>query len=153
MIQLTRDPIDSNAILQQAGSNLAGAVVLFLGVTREITGDAVTQRLEYECYEEMALAELQKLETAARQRWPLTGCVIVHRLGQVEIKQASVAIAVSSAHRGAAFEAGQWLIDTLKETAPIWKKEQWAGGGEDWVHPGMQPPPPAPPEPAPEQTS
>ncbi len=135
MIQLTRQPIDTTAILQQAGSNLAGAVVLFLGVTREVTGDAVTKSLEYECYEEMASSELQKLEDAARERWPITGCVIVHRLGQVDIQQASVAIAVSSPHRKAAFEAGQWLIDTLKETVPIWKKEQWATGGEEWVHP------------------
>jgi molybdopterin synthase catalytic subunit len=84
----------------------------------------------------MAQKKLAELEAEARQRWPLTGCAIVHRVGHVDLGAASVAIAVSSPHRQAAFAAGQWLIDTLKKVVPIWKKENWADGTSQWVHPG-----------------
>lgn len=135
MIQLTHQPIDTQEVLRQAGSHLAGAIVLFLGTTREVTGQRRTLWLDYECYREMAERKLAELETAARDRWPLTGCVLVHRLGRVDLGEASVAVAVSSPHRRQAFEAGQWLIDTLKESVPIWKQEHWADGGSEWVHP------------------
>ncbi len=71
---------------------------------------------------------MEELEAEARQRWPILECAIVHRLGHLEIGEASVAVAVSSAHRQPAFDAGQWLIDTLKEVVPIWKCENWADG-------------------------
>jgi molybdopterin synthase catalytic subunit len=83
----------------------------------------------------MALRELERLEAEARSRWRLVECAIVHRLGLVPLAEASVAIAVSSPHRNDAFEAGRWLIDALKETAPIWKQEHWADGSAEWVHP------------------
>jgi molybdopterin synthase catalytic subunit len=137
MIELTHQAIDTQSVLDRAGSPLAGAVVLFLGTTREVTAGRRTASLDYECYPEMAQRKLAELETEARRRWPLVECVLVHRLGHVEIGEASVAIAVSSAHRRAAFEAGQWLIDTLKEVVPIWKKENWPDGTSEWVHPGM----------------
>jgi molybdopterin synthase catalytic subunit len=85
----------------------------------------------------MARQTLADLETEARGRWPLVECVVVHRLGPVALGEASVAIAVSSAHREAAFEAGRWLIDRIKEVVPIWKKENWADGTSEWVHPGL----------------
>jgi len=141
MIQLTNEPIDAAAVLQEVQSNLAGAVVLFLGTTREITDDRRTASLDYECYPEMAERKLAELESQARSKWPLTGCVLVHRLGHHELGDASVAVAVSSPHRVDAFEAGKWLIDTLKEVVPIWKKENWADGTSDWVHPGLEQPP------------
>jgi molybdopterin synthase catalytic subunit len=137
MIELTTEPIDSNAVLQQVSSNQAGAVVLFLGTTREFTGSRQTTSLDYECYPEMAEKKLDELEREARNRWPIVDCVVVHRLGHLELGAASVAIAVSSAHRQDAFQAGQWLIDTLKEVVPIWKKENWADGTSEWVHPGL----------------
>ena len=87
----------------------------------------------------MAEKKLAELEAEARRRWPLVGCAIVHRLGRVELGEASVAVAVSTPHRQAAFEAGKWLIDTLKENVPIWKKENWADGTTEWVHPGLTP--------------
>lgn len=135
MIALTHDPIDSAAVLEQVQSPLAGAVVLFLGTTRAVTGDRRTASLDYECYPEMAERKLRELEAEARQRWSLCECAIVHRLGHLEIGEASVAVAVSSPHRLAAFEAGQWLIDTLKQVVPIWKCENWADGSTEWVHP------------------
>jgi len=137
MISLTDQPIDSNGVLSSVASNDAGAVVLFLGTTREFTRGRQTASLDYECYPEMAEKKLAQLEAEARQRWPLTGCAIVHRLGRLELGEASIAIAVSSPHRKVAFEAGQWLIDTIKEVVPIWKQENWADGTSEWVHPGM----------------
>ena len=137
MIQLNHEPIDSNQVLASAQSPHAGAVVLFLGTTREFTAGRQTESLDYESYGEMAASKLQELEEQARQQWALTEVTIVHRLGHLEIGEASVAIAVSAPHRKDAFTAGQWLIDTLKEIVPIWKKENWADGTSEWVHPGM----------------
>jgi molybdopterin synthase catalytic subunit len=137
MVALTNDPIDILAVLNRVQSPLAGAVVLFLGTTREVTGQRRTESLDYECYPEMAARKLNELEVEARRRWKLIECALVHRLGHLEIGDPSVAVAVSSAHRQAAFEAGQWLIDTLKQTVPIWKKENWADGTTEWVHPGV----------------
>jgi molybdopterin synthase catalytic subunit len=88
----------------------------------------------------MAHKKLVELEDQARGRWPLSGCTIVHRLGRLELGEASIAIAVSSPHRQAAFEAGKWLIDTIKEVVPIWKRENWADGTSEWVHPGLTKP-------------
>ena len=139
MIQITRYPIDVAAVVDQVTSAEAGAVVLFLGTTREFTEGRQTESLDYECYGEMAEKKMAELEAQARERWPLVACVIVHRVGHVPLREASVAIAVSSAHRGEAFSAGQWLIDTLKQVVPIWKRENWADGTSEWVHPGMEP--------------
>jgi molybdopterin synthase catalytic subunit len=138
MIDIVNGPIDTQAMLARAAAPSAGAVVLFLGTTREWTDAEHTAWLEYECYADMARRELAKLETEARKRWPLVACEIVHRIGRVEISQASVAIVVSTPHRQAAFEAGQWIIDTLKKTVPIWKKEHGVEGQGRWVHPGLE---------------
>jgi molybdopterin synthase catalytic subunit len=135
MIQLTREPIDAEALLQRVMRPEAGAVVLFLGTTREMTDGRRTATLDYEAYDEMAEKKLAELETEARERWPLVECEIVHRLGRVPLAEASVAIAVSTPHRTDAFAAGQWLIDTLKRDVPIWKQEHWADGTSEWVHP------------------
>lgn len=140
MIALTDDVIDTSEVLRQAGSLRAGAVVLFMGTTREFTGERRTASLDYECYPEMAEVKLTELEAEARQRWPILECVMVHRVGHLELGEASVALAVSTAHRKDAFAAGQWLIDRLKESVPIWKQENWADGTSDWVHPGITTP-------------
>ena len=137
MISLIHSPIDSVAVLAQVASNDAGAVVLFLGTTREFTEGRQTASLDYECYPEMAEAKLTELEKQAREKWPLVHVSIVHRLGRLGLGEASIAIAVSSPHRQAAFEAGKWLIDTIKEDVPIWKQENWADGTSEWVHPGI----------------
>ena len=137
MIQLTHDPIDNQAVIEAVSSTKAGAVVLFLGTTREFTDGRQTESLDYESYGEMATSKLEQLEEEARQRWSLVDVNVVHRLGHLALGEASVAIAVSAPHRQDAFTAGQWLIDTLKEVVPIWKKENWADGTSEWVHPGM----------------
>ena len=92
--------------------------------------------LDYEGYPQMAEAELAKLESQARSRWPIDRVAIVHRLGRLELGEISVAIAVSCPHRKQAFEAGQFLIDELKVSVPIWKQENWDDGTTEWVHPG-----------------
>jgi len=137
MIHISQQAIDPAGVIQSVHSRAAGAVVLFLGTVRETSEGRTTVALDYECYPEMAAKELEKLEGEARARWPLAGCTIVHRLGHMAVGEVSVAIAVSSAHREAAFAAGQWLIDRVKEVAPIWKKENWVDGSSHWVHPGL----------------
>jgi molybdopterin synthase catalytic subunit len=137
MIQLTDQAIDTAALIDGACHPEAGAVVLFLGTTRELTDGRQTVALDYEAYREMAERQLAELESEARRRWPVIECRIVHRLGRVPPTEASVAIAVSTPHRSDAFAAGQWLIDSLKRDVPIWKREQWADGTSEWVHPGI----------------
>lgn len=145
MIQITRELIDPSAVVAHVGSPRAGAVVLFLGTVRDQTAGRSTAALDYECYESMAEAEMAALEAQARRRWPIVECSLVHRVGRLELGEVSVAVAVSTPHRRDAFEAGQWLIDTLKATVPIWKQEHWADGQSEWVHPGHNRPPECPP--------
>ncbi len=139
-IELVRDPIDTDRLLARARRSDSGAVLLFLGNTREWTGTNQTEFLEYDAYESMAISEMQKLADDAICRWSVNFISIVHRLGRVDIGEASVAIVVSSAHRGAAFQAGEWLIDTLKERVPIWKKDHNATGSSNWLHPTIASP-------------
>jgi molybdopterin synthase catalytic subunit len=137
MIHLTDQPIDTAVLVDRARHPNAGAIVLFLGTTRELTAGRQTVALDYEAYREMAERQLAELESEARRRWPVIECTIVHRLGRVPPTEASVAIAVSTPHRADAFAAGQWLIDSLKRDVPIWKREEWADGTTEWVHPDM----------------
>lgn len=138
MIDLIESEIDHAGLLEQVRSNRAGAVCLFLGTVRELTGDRRTASLDYQAYPEMARKTLERLEREARARWPVEELAIVHRVGHLELGAVSVAVAVSSPHRRDAFEACQWLIDTLKEVVPIWKQENWADGTSEWVHPGLE---------------
>jgi molybdopterin synthase catalytic subunit len=142
MIQLTDEPIDASRLLQLAQQPEAGAVLLFLGTTRQFTRERETVELRYDAYRKMAVSELEKLEQEARRRWPIVECGIIHRLGIVPLAEASVAIVVSSPHREEAFAAGRWLIDTLKESVPIWKQEHWADGAVEWLHPAVSGTPP-----------
>ena len=112
-----------------------GGTCLFLGTTRRWTGPHETPSLSYEAYAEMAEAELARLTAGAMDRWDLTRVVVLHRLGDVPSPEASVLCAASSAHRAPAFEACRWLIDTLKEDVPIWKKETRTSGETAWVDP------------------
>ncbi len=137
MIAITEGPIDAQALTEQVRSPGAGAVCTFLGTVREMTGDRRTASLDYEAYPGMALKSLTELEAEARRRWPIVEAAIVHRVGRLDPGEVSVVVAISTPHRDQAFDACRWLIDTLKEVVPIWKKEIWADGTEDWVHPGL----------------
>ena len=136
MILLTHDPIDYEQLTESVRSNAAGAVVLFLGTVREMTDGRQTVALDYDAFPEMATARLDELIAEVRDKWPVLAVGIVHRLGRLELGDISVAAAVSCPHRAAAFEAGQYLIDRLKVMVPIWKRENWADGTTEWVHPG-----------------
>lgn len=135
-ISLTQEPIDYTALTESVRSPMAGAVVLFLGTVREMTGDRRTVALDYEGYPEMARDRMQSIAEDACSRWPVVAAAVIHRLGHMELGDISVAVAVSCPHRKDAFEAGRFLIDRLKEEVPIWKQENWADGSKEWVHPG-----------------
>lgn len=132
MIAIVDQPIDLAALAASVGRDASGAVVSFVGTTRDHHDGRRVSRLEYEAYPPMALAEMEKIAATARRDWPIEAIAMVHRIGVVPVGEASVAIAVSAAHRAAAFAACQFAIDRLKEVVPIWKKEHYAGG-EIWI--------------------
>ncbi len=132
MFEIHREPIDVAKVVAAVAHPAAGAVTTFLGTTRDNNEGRQVTLLEYEAYPEMAIAEMRRIGDTARQRWPIQEIAIAHRVGIVPIGEASVVIAVSSAHRAAAFEACRFAIDRLKEVVPIWKKEHF-DGGEVWI--------------------
>jgi molybdopterin synthase catalytic subunit len=125
---LVRERIDAAELLSRIKRGDDGAAVVFDGVVRNNTRGRRTLYLEYEAYEEMALRQMEALAGKALGQFPVRDVAIVHRLGRLEIGETSVLIVVASAHRAAAFEACRWLIDTLKRTVPIWKKEHFEDG-------------------------
>jgi len=131
-IQIVRTPIYIEQLVKQLRRPEDGAVVVFDGIVRNHSQGRETLYLEYEGYEPMALKKRKEIEETARNRWSVNRIGIVHRLGRLEIGDASVVIVVTSAHRKEAFQACQYVIDTLKKTVPIWKKEFFADG-EIWV--------------------
>ena len=138
MIRLTTTPIDYHALTEQVRRTDGGAVVTFLGTVRDLTGDRVTVALDYDAYPGMAEKKMAEIEADTRGRWPVGEMALVHRLGHLDVGDVSVAVAVSCPHRAEAFEACRHAIDRLKELVPIWKKENWADGGTEWVHPNAE---------------
>lgn len=131
-IELTEGPISIDQVLAAVADPHAGAVVLFLGVVRDNARGRRVDHLVYESYDALARRELEKIAGTLTERWPITRVAITHRTGQLAVGETSVAVAVSAPHRGEAFEAGRYAIDTLKQTVPIWKKEVWEGGAA-WI--------------------
>ncbi|MFZ0867586.1 MAG: molybdenum cofactor biosynthesis protein MoaE [Candidatus Sulfotelmatobacter sp.] len=125
---IVRDPIDTVGVLQRIKRGEDGAAVVFEGVVRNQTRGRRTLYLDYEAYEEMALRQMESLAERAVKQFQVREISVVHRLGRLEIGETSVLIVVASAHRAAAFDACRWLIDTLKRTVPIWKKEYFEDG-------------------------
>lgn len=139
MKYLTDEAIDFASLTERVRRNDCGAVVTFLGTTREMTEGRRTVSLDYEAYPAMAEKTIATIESEARDRWPIGAIAIIHRLGHVPLGEVSVAVAVSCPHRAQAFEACRFVIDRLKEIVPIWKKENWADGRSDWVHADSHP--------------
>ena len=127
-VALKRERIDAESIVAELKHGEDGAVVVFDGIVRNNTRGRRTLYLMYEAYEEMALEQMRGLAAKAIQDFPIRDVAIVHRLGRIEVGESSVLITVASAHRAAAFDACRWLIDTLKKTVPIWKKEHFEDG-------------------------
>lgn len=136
MFALTHDPIDYHSLTESVRRNGCGAVCLFLGTVRDLTGDQVTVFLDYEAYPPMAEKKLAEIEAEVRRRWAVGDVAMVHRLGRLGVGEVSVAVAVSTPHRAEAFAAGRYAIDTLKELVPIWKKENAPDGSSEWVDGG-----------------
>jgi molybdopterin synthase catalytic subunit len=125
-VRITGEPLDPGALAERVSDARAGAVVTFTGVTREV------DHLDYEAYEDMALERMRTIVDAAVQRHGLCAAAAEHRVGRVDLSEPSVAVAVSAPHRGEAFAGAREIIDELKATAPIWKREEgeWVAGAE-----------------------
>ena len=132
MAQLVDGPIRVEVVLEGVRSEADGGLALFVGVVREENAGRRVLFLEYEAYAPMAVAEMEKIEAEAIAKFGVSKVAIVHRIGRLEIGEASVAIAVASPHRAEALDACRWAIDTLKQTVPIWKKEHFEGGAV-WI--------------------
>ena len=132
MVSLRTEPIRTEELLERVAGPGNGAVSLFVGTVRDVTHGRRVLRLEYHAYDEMALKEMTRLRSLALDKFEISDAAIVHRTGELSIGEASVAVAVSSPHRAASFEACRFIIDTLKKTVPIWKKEFFEDG-ETWV--------------------
>lgn len=125
--------IDERDVRSLVDAPEAGAIVLFLGVVRNHAEDRAVSGLVYEAYPTMAERTLSAIVVQARERWRLHRVAVVHRVGQLAVGEASIAIAVSSSHRREAFEACAFIMERIKADAPIWKRELWADGGDRWV--------------------
>ena len=130
---IREDSLDPSALLVEVGRPDAGATALFLGTARDHSaGKSDVTHLEYDAYREHVESSLSTIAAEAVDKWNVLSVVVEHRVGKVDVGEPSVAVAVSSAHRGDAFAAAQYIIDELKQRAPIWKREHWPGGA-DWV--------------------
>ena len=132
MYRIISEPIDAAEVAAAVATPRAGAIVTFVGTTRDHNDGRRVIRLEYEAYPEMALNQMRKIGEEAQRQWPIASVAMVHRIGVVPLGEASVVIAVSAGHRQAAFAACHFAIDRLKEVVPIWKKEHFEGG-EIWI--------------------
>jgi molybdopterin synthase catalytic subunit len=132
MFQVTDKPIDLQELVDYVSDAAAGAIATFIGTTRNNNEGRNVIALDYEAYPEMAEKELARIGDEAAKHWPICKMAIVHRIGPVQITEASVMIAVSSAHRDAAFAASRFAIEEIKRIVPIWKKEVYEGG-EVWI--------------------
>ncbi len=130
--EITPEPLDPQRAVELVRRDEAGAVVLFLGVVRDHNLGRRVLYLEYDAYAQMAQQVLRELGEEAMARWPITDVAVFHRSGRLEVGETSLLVAVSSPHRAEAFQAAHWLVDRLKERAPIWKKEVFEGG-EEWI--------------------
>lgn len=132
MIEITKNKIDVASLIATVSDEGAGATDVFIGTTRNKTSGKPVIKLDFEAYEPMAIKEIQKIVDRAKEQWPILKYAVSHRVGIVEIGEEAVVIAVSTPHRQAAFESCKFIIDELKKSVPIWKKEMFEDG-DVWV--------------------
>ena len=142
--EVTEEPLSADSVSDLVRTPECGAVTVFLGTSRRMSRGREVAYLDYDAYPEMAIRKMQQIGDEIRERWGIERVAIRHRVGRVDLGDASVAIAVATEHRAESFEACKYAIDRLKEIVPIWKKEVWVGGGEwiGWdcaVDPGLAP--------------
>ena len=129
---IVRDEIDLEGLRRRAQDPQSGAVLIFCGDVRNHSQEQDVSFLEYEAHESMALKQIRKIIEQAQQKWELHKVEVIHRLGKLAVKDCSIAIAVSTSHRNDAYEASRYIIDTIKHTVPIWKKEHFVDGVSNW---------------------
>lgn len=132
VIIITHEPLNRDALVQAVTHSSVGGIVVFEGVVRDNARGKQVHYLEYDVYHEMATAKIREIIAEAQRRWGVERVAVAHRVGRLEIGEASVIIVVATPHRGEAFDACRYIIDTLKTSVPIWKKEV-ATNGEEWV--------------------
>ncbi len=132
MIEITNQPIDVQKVINAALQNSAGAINTFIGTVRNQTSGKKVVRLEYEAYEPMAVSEIRKIVDKANASWQLLGWAVSHRVGMLHPGEIAVVVSIATAHRKESFEACQFIIDNLKLTVPIWKREFFEDG-DQWV--------------------
>ena len=137
--RLVRHPIDATALIEQVSRPANGAVLLFLGVVRDLNDGRAVRGMEYSAYEAMAERELADIASEAAERLGVGDIVIEHRLGELALEEVSVGLAVAHPHRAAAYEVSRWVIEELKRRVPIWKREHYIDGTREWVNPTRQP--------------
>jgi molybdopterin synthase catalytic subunit len=130
--EITETPLSLDALVTATGQETSGAIASFLGVVRAFARGRKVDHLEYDAYPEMAIAKMRQIGDEIRARWPVDRVAMVHRVGRLDVGEASVAIAVASPHRHEALEACAYAIERLKQIVPIWKKEVWSDGAE-WI--------------------
>jgi molybdopterin synthase catalytic subunit len=132
LISITEKPIDVDKLLDYVSDQSSGATVLFTGTVRDHNKQNKVSKLHYEAYQEMAVKILQEIENEIRTKWKINKYIAIHRTGTLKVGEVSVVVAVSSGHRKEAFEACKFGIDSIKEKAPIWKKE-FSESGTEWL--------------------
>ena len=132
MFKITRDALDSQALVSEVTKDTDGAIITFLGVVRRYSRDKKVLYLEYQAYEEMAEKVLAEIGEDVKAKWPIGLIAIHHRIGRLEIGEASLLVVVASPHRKEAFEACHYAVERIKKVLPIWKKEVWEDGSS-WV--------------------
>ncbi len=131
--RIAREPIDITALMERVRSDEDGAVIVFTGVVRNHDKGRVVERLKYEAYEAMAVAAIERICGDVQASFDIGDLAVVHRVGELAIGEASVAIVVAAPHRDAAYRASREIIERLKREVPIWKRERFVGGGEEWL--------------------
>lgn len=130
--EISKEPIDTQAVIDKVVQRDAGAITTFIGTVRELTKGKKTLFLIYEAYESMAVKKLAQIGQEIEEKWPNSKVAITHRVGKLDITDVAVVIAVSTPHRADAYEANRYAIERIKEIVPIWKKEHWEDG-EEWI--------------------
>lgn len=138
LARLVREPIDATRLLRMVANPANGAVILFLGVVREVNDGRAVTGIEYSAYESMAERELASIAAEAAERFGTSDIAIEHRLGELALEEASVAIVVAHPRRDGAYAASRWIIEELKRRVPIWKLEHYTDGTREWVDPARQ---------------
>jgi molybdopterin synthase catalytic subunit len=135
MFKITGEEIELGDVIRAVEAGDAGAIVHFLGIVRNNTEGREVSYLEYEAYPPMAEKKMAEIAQEIHEKWGLDRVAMIHRVGRLEIGEVSVAVAVASPHRREAFEACHYAMNRLKQIVPIWKREVWTDGEEEWVKP------------------